>query len=222
MIALALLSVILALLFGSFFQISESAKGLDRSLAERQEQRLLLAMVVDDLQNVVFLEGFKDPAGQQRETGIVGRTERFGDGDFSNVRFHSAIAARFHRQVLPAQEPGLHEVAYWVQESDDRRTRLLMRREDLYIDDDLEHGGTTVELARDVEAFLVEFLPRSAADSESADAWEREWNPLRRPAGDPMPIALRLTLGLRSASGRAQRETYEINLPYAPSAPSAP
>lgn len=212
LISLALLSAVLTLVYGAFAQISGSATRLQDELTERQELRLLVRMISDELASAQWLE---HAAGKSRpiRTGIVGET-RFVEGDeFSFVSFHAARPTRFHRTVDPAADPGLHEVGYAVERSEEGEALLLVRREDYYIDEDLEAGGLEVVLAEDVETFLVEYLAPGADPNALETPWELRWNSPENAEQARMPVAVRLTVGLTDSAGNTLAETVEFNLP---------
>src|SRR5690349_23437887 len=73
--ALAILSLILALAYGSFFQISGAATSLKGELEEQQELRLLLKMIADDLQSARYLATIINKPGTQvvGESGIIAK-----------------------------------------------------------------------------------------------------------------------------------------------------
>lgn len=209
LVSLLLLSLVLALVFGAFAQISGRAVELRDALTEQQELRLLTRIVADDLRSAQWLKHFATKKARYA-TGIVADTV-FEDGrEFTRIRFHAARPARFHRSIEAEQDPGLHELAYWVQRSRDGDTLELVRREDFYVDDDMDDGGISVVLADRVEHFLVEFLPADATGA--VETWQTRWDsPYQSDAG-PMPKAIRLTLGRKDAAGTSLRETIEINL----------
>jgi prepilin-type N-terminal cleavage/methylation domain-containing protein len=212
MIAIVLLAIILTLLYTSFFQISTGTKRLQEQLAQQQEVRLLLKMIGDDLQAVQYFGGFVED-GEGRKSGLVAEEHAEGNEKFSRVHFHAAIPARFYPQVPPERDPGMHEVAYWVEPSKEDRERLvLMRREDFYLDDDMEEGGVSVRLAGEVRAFLVEFLPVKRRTEEYEDDWVLEWDSADRPKNEPMPMAVRVTLALPDKKGPPVSQTIQINL----------
>ncbi len=212
LVSLLLLSLVLALLFGAFAQISGRAVELRDALTEQQELRLLTRMVADDLRSAQWLKRFWEK-GVGYPTGIVADTV-FEDGrQFTRIHFHAARPARFHRSIEPEQDPGLHELGYWVRRSqDDDDTLELMRREDFYLDDDMDDGGISVVLADRIEHFLVEFLPAEAAGAVAVETWQTRWDAPNQSAAGRMPGAIRLTLGRTDAAGKSLRETIEINL----------
>ncbi len=209
LVALSLLSLVLTLVFGSFFQISTGASGLQDELSEQQELRLLLKLVADDLQTARYLP---NAAQAHLPTGLVARYQIMGRGEVTEINFHAATRARFYRLRPAALDPLLHEVGYSVLKQGETERFILQRREQFYLDSDLERGGITVELARDVELFKVEFLKASTGLSAPTEDWDKEWDSSQRPDGQRMPVAMRLTIGRAAKNGRHLQNTLEFNL----------
>jgi prepilin-type N-terminal cleavage/methylation domain-containing protein len=213
--ALAILSLVLALAYGSFFQISGAAIGLKGELEEQQELRLLLKMIADDIQSARYLTNFaaKQGAKTPNPTGIVAKVRFAGKAEFSTIDFHAATDARFFRQRPPELDPGLHEIGYSAQEDTETKTIQLVRREDFYLNADLERGGVSVILTRKLETFSLAFLAPPDSPLSTTDRWEREWNSMERPEAARMPRAVRIGLGLAGKSGNPVRESIDVNLP---------
>ncbi len=212
LVSLLLLGLVLTLVYGAFAQISGPAVAQRDRLNEQQDLRLLLRMVSDDLQSAQWLERFW-AKGIQFRTGIVAELRSEGGKDFTIISFHAARPARFFRTVDPLHDPDLHEVGYFVELSEDRTQLVLKRREDFYLDDDLEHGGVSVQLADHIQTFLVEFLPGTADPNASEQPWQARWDSPNQPEAARMPLAMRLTIARTSPSGPVLTESIEFNLP---------
>ena len=212
LVAIMLLTIVLVLLYGSFSQISSGTIRLNARLEEQQESRLLLRMISDDLQAAQYFEQFTQ--SERRKSGLFVTRDFVGTKEFSNLYFHANVASRFHRRVSPAADPGMHELAYWVEPSEeDRDVMVLKRREDFYLDEDMEEGGIIVTLIEGIETFRVELLAVGEQESELDDNWLEEWDSATSPAKNRMPLAVRLTLALRGAPDSPIREeSLEINL----------
>ncbi|MDP6093414.1 MAG: prepilin-type N-terminal cleavage/methylation domain-containing protein, partial [SAR324 cluster bacterium] len=58
LVSITLLAIVSAMIYGAFFQVSNSSLKVKASLSQSQELRLLMKMVLDDLQAVQYLEHF--------------------------------------------------------------------------------------------------------------------------------------------------------------------
>ena len=214
LLAIGLLSAMLALLFAAFSQITGGAAAVQRQVDERQRLRLLIGLIADDLSAAQYLPRVAGKAATKVPTGIIAGTEFVQQGRFTRIDLHAGVPARFHRTLLDGQDPGLHEIGYRVRLSEDRTRVELARREDFYLDEDLRDGGIEAPLADQVTAFLIEFLPAGGqSSSENLENWLDVWNSPEQAKGEEMPVALRVTLRLRTPKGEEIGESIAVNFP---------
>jgi hypothetical protein len=150
------------LIYGAFGQVSRGALEQTERLTERQELRLLLRIVADDLQSAQWLARYHEK-GAEYKSGIVASIHREGSAQFSKVALHVAQPARFHRRTALEKDPGLHEVGYQVRKEED--------------------GERLVE-------FLPPGADPNAAEESWQDRWDS--NELQDNARMPMAIRLTL------------------------------
>ena len=107
----------------------------------------------------------------------------------------------------------MHELAYWVEPSEeDRDLLVLKRREDFYLDDDMEEGGTTVDIAEGIETFRIELLGEAEQSDSLEGNWLEEWDSNEGKKG-AMPVAIRVTLALVPPAGaKIREESLEFNI----------
>lgn len=210
LVSLTLLTIVMTMVYGSFLQISTHAAARTEELTQQQELRLLLHLVVGDLEAAQWLPRFKEK-GEEFKTGIISDTEFQNGRDFTRIRFHAARPSRFFRRLPAGLDPGLHEVGYRVRRDERGETLRLVRREDFYLDNDMEAGGNEVVIAEEIEEFLVEFLPPNADPNAFEEQWEKRWDANSRGNGSEMPIAIRVTLALKTKKGVVLREQVSFN-----------
>ena len=101
LISIALLGLVVSILYSAFFQISNSSIKVISKLETRQELRLLMKMVLDDLQNVQYLKSFAESGLNtipRRESGLIVEN-KLGPANFetgeqdevSTIYFHTAV-----------------------------------------------------------------------------------------------------------------------------------
>lgn len=210
MVSLALLGVVLSLVYTSFFQISSGSRKMQERLLLQQDIRLLMKMISDDMTSAQWLGQYRGLTAN-RGTGIVSGKDFLNGENQSRIDFHAAIPARFHRKVNVLADPGLHEVGYRVQEVKEGEGLELVRREDYYLDDEMDEGGVSVALADGITLFKVEYL-ETASSSTELESWSDEWDSTTRPKGKEMPVAIKITLRISSDEDRMVEETLEFNL----------
>ena len=187
LISVALLGFIMALIYGSFFQISNFTKILTSNLNSREELRLLMKIVLDDLQNVKYLKNF--PASEEElaslsQTGIIAErkigsvnSEKGEIEEFSILNFHSAIKSSFYPEKKDS-DPEIHEIGYSLEKDSDSEAWNFLRREDFYIDNNIKEGGKTQIISRSVINFDVELLESETelAGGGFIEKWTKSWN----------------------------------------------
>lgn len=213
MVSMILLTVVMTMVYGAFGQISTHAVALSEDLTARQELRLLMRLVADDLASAQWLDRVHE-MGVGHQTGIVSETEFLDGKDFTRIRFHAAGPSRFHRGLPAGYDPGLHEVAYRVRRDDKNKLLNLERREDFYLDDDMTAGGVEVVIAEDIEEFLVEFLPVGADLNAAEEPWEKRWDSNESATAKRLPAAIRLTLARKGKAGKLSRHQVSFNLGF--------
>jgi hypothetical protein len=104
-------------------------------------------------------------------------------------------------------------VGYFVRkaETGEGNGLVLVRREDFYLNDDLQEGGISVPVADRLAAFKVEFLAPGFDPNASEVPWQDRWNSDEQPSAH-MPAAIRVTIGRLSPSGKSLSDSLEFNL----------
>lgn len=233
LVAIALLSTLLILLYNAFFQISDSTQKVTESLKAEQELRLLMKIVLDDLQAVEYLGHWAAERDEDivYHSGILSkRIPGPDETPVSFVQFHTASPTRFFPEAIALQkDPELHEVEYFLKFDPFAQTWLFIRREDFYVDDDISEGGLEQTLSESVVDFQMEFLEQTILEADSGEiqeVWLEEWDSLEsdcveedkdistpeNPAPPCLPLAIRLTLSLQKEADLVT-ETLELNLP---------
>ena len=206
----------------------------------RQELRLLMKMVLDDLQNVRYLKNFAESGqstSQQRESGMIVETklgpenpETGGLEEVSSLYFHTAAKSRFYPEEKE-QDPELHEVSYIMQENLDTKTWEFVRREDFYLDNNLREGGKSYVLSEAVTKFELLLLERETklAEGGSQEEWTREWDSDESPQrgcvqaeierNSCLPRAVKLIMTLKGERGNTVTDSLVRNLCVSPCNP---
>ena len=229
LISVTLLGLVTSIIYAAFFQISNSTLKIQSTLDARQELRLLMKIVLDDLQKVRYLKHFAESEQsetQQRETGLIAELnlgpENPNTGqieEVTSIDFHTSIKSRFFQEEN-SHDPELHEVGYSMQENPDTKTWDFIRREDFYIDNNLREGGKNHVLSEEVTKFVLEFLESETALAEGGfrEKWTKVWDSDERLCYDLkvkenfcLPRAVRLTMALKAKGEKTISDTQVIN-----------
>jgi len=230
LISVALLGLVMSVLYAAFFQISNSSLKVKSALDARQELRLLMKIVLDDLHKVRYLKHFADSGQsetQQRETGLIAvlnlgpeNPDTMQIEEITSIDFHTSIKSRFFPEEN-SRDPELHEVGYSLQENLDKKTWEFIRREDFYIDNNLREGGKNYVLSEEVTKFELEFLESESALAGGGfrEKWTKVWNSneslchdLKVKENFCLPRAIRLTMALKAKGEKTISDTQVINL----------
>lgn len=230
LVSVTLLALVAALIYGAFFQISNSSLSVQSTLETRQELRLLMKMVLDDLQAVQYLRHYVENADDGRDTGIVAAVVPGPETtEYSEIYFHAAIPSRFYQDVKRVREgmdPGIHEVGYFLELDPATDVWQFKRREDFYIDEELGADGRVHVLSESVSEFDVDFLLREieqaagGAVEEWSDSFDSQEDACYKKKEPPcLPRAIRLKMSLKGKNGQTVSDSQVINLCVRPCKP---
>ena len=237
LISVALLGLVMAIIYGGFFQISNFSTVVKSDLNAREQLRLLMKIVLDDLQNVQYLKNFPESERNiisSRETGLIaervmkfGNTEKEKNKEFSIINFHSAIKSRFYPEKKES-DPEIHEIGYSLEEDPNSKSWNFLRREDFYIDKNIKEGGVTQIISRSVINFDLEFLESETemAGGGFFEKWTKKWNSEENKCNDTsingiicLPRAIKLTMALKDEGKRTVSDSQVVNLCIPPCNP---
>jgi len=229
-ISVALLGLVLTLLYGSFSQISNLSVQVKSNLNSREQLRLIMKLVIDDLQKVQYLKNFAESGEEEtlkRQTGIIAErivgpknSDTGGIEVVSIINFHAATNSLFY----PGQkntDPGLHEIGYSLEESKDTKKWDFVRREDFYLDNNIKEGGKKQILSQEVTKFDIEFLESETAlaDGGFVERWVKEWDSKENECTNPdfkenfcLPRAIKLSMFMKDEDEKIIYDTQVVNL----------
>ena len=212
MIAVAIMGMISAVVWGGFSQTiatrARVTEGLDRS----QEVTSALERMARELSQA-FVSTHLNP--NQSLQVVQTLFEGIDHGDRDRLNFTSFSHQRLYRD---ANESDQNELSYFITDHPtDRDVRILARREAVRIDERPDQGGRIEILLSDIEEFDVEYLDHLTGQ------WLRSWStiqaagqPNRLPAqikirivtkhpttGRPITLATRIELPMRYALNHA-------------------
>jgi general secretion pathway protein J len=177
LLAVTLLSIIVTVMYGTFHTMGRIMRRNERTKGAYQVARLIMSRVRQDLSCAYY---------SPTTANFVFRGEdRAGfDGNADALTFVTAGHVVSGRDV---PEGDFAEVSYYL---DDNNPGILVRREDLSPDDELEMGGQLQILGRNVLSLNFRYLDGTeaqdelsaedallaAATAEERDAWKDEWD----------------------------------------------
>ncbi|MDX2471269.1 MAG: prepilin-type N-terminal cleavage/methylation domain-containing protein [SAR324 cluster bacterium] len=205
LITLALFAALTTMLLGGFFQFQKGQEFLEDSGDLKRKLWVIEKLLSEDLKNATFDANFAKalPEGLPRQSGIVGKDNPTSGGDLDEIHLHVRAPSKFFRGLTRNQDPGLHEVSWYVQEQDS--VNHLIRREEFYLDDDIEGGPRSqgYSLASGIVSFDIKYYPKNG-DAPS-DSWTSN-------STNTLPIAVIVTIELKDKKGAAVKIHFTKNL----------
>jgi type II secretory pathway pseudopilin PulG len=214
MLTLTLFTTVMTLMLNAFFQFSDQDRRLTSLIDLRQEARILEGLIREDLQAAVFLDAYvADPLKEMegRQSGILGENLLEAGRDTDAIHLHVNRPSRFYRTLTADRDPGLHEVSYYLEPTDDDRFSLK-RRESFYIDPDIRSSAENMvfTLSTGVLSFDVRYFDGSEPEGRE------EWDSTRKSDGridhPGLPAGVQVDLVLQNPAGEEYRTVFQVNL----------
>ncbi|PCI29589.1 MAG: hypothetical protein COB67_03695 [SAR324 cluster bacterium] len=211
LITLTLFAAIMGVLLDTFFQFKQQNDRIESILTLRQEVRILEKILREDLQAAVYLKKFmSNPDRDDRKSGLFGINNSAGEQELDSIHMHVHRPSRFHRSLPPEKDPELHEVSFFMEETESD-TFAFRRREEYYIDPDITEGDEGESITHTISQRVISFDLKYF--SKNQDEALEEWDSSEITAGqDPLPAGLKVTLVLEDAKGEKMTTAFQINL----------
>lgn len=145
-------------------------------------------------------------SGQERiQLGMIGRDDRIDFTTMAHVRTMDRERASDHAEIGYFMRTDRNE--------EGRMVKMLMRREDVTADDDLEGGGVIYKMLPEVEDIQFEYwdpgqVELGTFEEIAQGRWVREWNTTRREQAGRLPTRIRVTLTLPPPNERSEPEVF--------------
>lgn len=197
LLAVLITGLVMSSLYGLLVSTIEVKELVQRELDEEKAGALAFDMIRRDLQAACRLSQDKFAFKSDRGEGALEGSGRIDFVASVRNRFPDATAGKARgddRDALMAMRCDLCEIGYRLETIDDEQ--VLLRREDFYVDDDLEKGGVTMKLCRRVKAFDLQFY--TGLEADSGDAPREEWDAEEEEA---LPLAVKVRLVLDRSKG---------------------
>jgi prepilin-type N-terminal cleavage/methylation domain-containing protein len=146
LISVAILSVILAAIYSTFFLSQKAVDGMDESMLKLQEARKAIDILRRELDSAVYYDVDKYTLFKIMDRDIYGKQ-----------------AAQLTFTTFSPLRPGLSRISYYMEEKEGK-INLLKKMESSYIDEETEG----IDIIEGLEAFTVEAMYN--------DIWVRTWD----------------------------------------------
>ena len=149
LLALTILSIILAVLYSTFHLSYRAMNGIDESLLKLKECRMALDIMRRETDSLVY-----KPENKNSVFKIEGRD------------IYGKDASRFVFTAFSPLQPGLSHISYYVEEKEGKL--VIFKKIRTAHQSDSEGTNKAVEVLEDVAAFYVE--------AKINDKWEKTWD----------------------------------------------
>ncbi len=146
LIALALLSVVLAAIYSTFFLSQRAIEGIDESLLKLQESRRALDILKREMDSVFFQRN-------NESTGL-----KILDRDF-----YGKQASELTFTTFSPLRPSFSKISYYLEDKDGRL--ILFKKVELPFQ---KEESERVDILEDIEAFTI--------DAKYGDKWVKTWD----------------------------------------------
>ncbi|MEL6547650.1 MAG: prepilin-type N-terminal cleavage/methylation domain-containing protein, partial [Myxococcota bacterium] len=154
MIALSIMALIGTLTYGVFNRTLAAREQANRITEHYHMVRQAMLRMSREV-SMAFITPFKDCEDPRTETQFI------GDRSGSSHRLDFTSFGHFKTRA-DANESDQNELSYFVtRDPDEKKGKVLMRREDPVIDDEPDEGGVEQVLARGVESLELEFYDQN-------------------------------------------------------------
>ena len=187
LIAIFIGSIVLTILYTSFFQIMKAKERVEQELELYHESRVVMSKMTKDIATAFERGNVTSKSKGTSFQYFVGSK----NGDFSTLTFTS-----LSRTPTPdARESDQTEISYFVEPIPDSELFALMRRDNPRIG--TETGGTQFALSERIVGFTLTYIGRSELDPGS-DNITVEWDSNKTLS---LPDAVNINLVMRNPRG---------------------
>jgi general secretion pathway protein J len=203
LIAIFIFSMVVAIVFGSFREISKGAGIINTSNDIYEMAQGFMTLIGRDLESVYVEQkpAYKKPvtAGTPDPFRITGKTEYVGSTSFPMVRFTSLS----HLPVNRDNRGGIAEIVYYADKSDEYG--MILRRSDrLFFYDEFVKKPVHPVVLRKIKSLAFKYID---AEGQEHDTWDSESGEFRY--ATPSAVGIRIEI---DDDGRAMAFETRIQL----------
>lgn len=193
MIALAIVTVLAALVYGSFNPTYQAKQEVEAQAERYHGLRLALGRMSREIGMAYISDRYDAKRYRERPTQFVAQHS----GQRDKLRFNTFGHVRLYED---AKESDQSVVEYRVdRHPEDPKVNALIRREKTVIDDRPEDGGTETVLATGIDGLQFEFWDVKKKD------WVTDWDTTDRAWSTHLPQRVRITIHAKGDDGREKK-----------------
>ncbi len=188
LLAVFIASIVMAVLYASFFQIIKAKDKVEQELELYHEARVIFSKMTRDIVTAFPRGSVNSTVSNSPSDFFMGSQE----GNFSTLTFTSLSRT----PAKDAKESDQTEISYFLEPTeDDPNLFALMRRDDPTIGTD--EGGSEYPISERIVGFTLSYLGEASVASENQEL-AFEWN---SSDGSSLPRAVNVNIVLRGPRG---------------------
>ncbi len=187
LLAIFIGSIVLTVLYASFFQINRAKDRIEEELELYHEARIIMSKITKDLATA-FPRGLVNSQSTSITTPFFYGVE---EGENSKLSFTSLSRT----PTQDARESDQTEISYFLAPIEDSDLFALVRRDNPTFEPDT--GGTQYAISERISGFSLTYLPKIPENGE-AQGYSSEWNSNETLT---LPAAVNVNIVLKSPRG---------------------
>ena len=187
LLAIFIGSIVLTVLYASFFQINRAKDRIEEELELYHEARIIMSKITKDLATA-FPRGLINSQSTNITTPFFYGVE---DGQNSKLSFTSLSRT----PAQDARESDQSEISYFLEPIEDSDLFALVRRDNPTFEP--ETGGTQYAISERIAGFNLTYLPKISETGET-QGYSTEWNSTETLS---LPAAVNVNLVLKNPRG---------------------
>jgi len=187
LLAVFIASIVMAVLYASFFQIIKAKEKVEEELELYHEARVIFSKMTKDLATAFPRGSVNSVTSNTNSDYFIGAQE----GNFSTLRFTSLSRT----PAKDAKESDQTEISYFIEPTEDEPELFsLIRRDDPTIG--VDGGGSEYPISERIVEFTLSYLGEPSLTTENQEL-AFEWNSVE----SSLPNAVNVNIVLRSPRG---------------------
>jgi len=189
LVSMAILVIIMAALYSAYTTNVEAIQIARQNGEVHQTARIVLDRMSKDLQSALIQVSVPS---EKIKLGLVGQDREIDGRRADRVDF-TTVTHLSLTEKGPASD--LCEIGYLIDEDEEGKSLVLLRRDDPSVDEDFTVGGSLQEMARNVLEFNLTYQDSTGEESEA-------WNTLEGSPGAKLPVLIKVRLVLKDELDR--------------------
>ena len=193
-VSVGILVVILTIIYSTFNSSMKAFTAIEALGDTYGQARLVLNRMSEEIGSIYWSDA-------NPNTGLLGEDKDEDDLPFDSLHFTSLSHVRW---VRDSRESELCEIGYYLETDREMEKSFLFRREDWNVDETLEEGGLTLELAEGIDGLNFRYY--------DGEEWVDDWD---SKAKGGLPKAIEIVLLVRDPTRKRIAFSSIITVPMA-------